>query len=140
MSSTFWEHFPHVADMGVRGVGPSREIAFEQAALAVCALVTELSTVRSEEEITIRCEAPDEEVLLVDWLNGVVFEMASRHMVFSRFHVRIEDGRLTASASGERVDPERHPPGVEVKGATFTELTVNERENGSWVAQCVVDV
>ena len=24
-----WEHFPHQADMGVRGIGPTKEAAFE---------------------------------------------------------------------------------------------------------------
>jgi tRNA nucleotidyltransferase (CCA-adding enzyme) len=27
-----WEHFPHEADMGVRGIGPTKEAAFEGAA------------------------------------------------------------------------------------------------------------
>lgn len=138
--STYWEHFPHAADMGVRGVGPSREVAFEQAALALCALTVDLSAVRAREEVAIHCEAPDDEVLLVDWLNSIVFEMACRHMVFSRFRVQIDDRRLNGVASGERVDLQEHAPGVEVKGATFTELAVHENENGRWVAQCIVDV
>ena len=36
-----WEHFPHGADIGVRGVGASRGEAFEEAALAVTAVVTD---------------------------------------------------------------------------------------------------
>ena len=140
MSSASWEHFPHVADMGVRGKGSSREEAFEEAARALCALTTDLGEVRPVEEIPILCEAPDAEVLLVDWLNAIVFEMSFRHMVFSRFRVAIEGHRLRGSAWGERVDPKKHPPGVEVKGATFTELAVGRAEDGTWIAQCVVDV
>jgi tRNA nucleotidyltransferase (CCA-adding enzyme) len=126
--------------MGIRGNGSSREAAFEQAAIALCALTTELGKVRPEEEIPILCEAPDEEVLLVDWLNAIVFEMSSRRMVFSRFHVAIEGHRLRGSAWGEKADPKKHPPGVEVKGATFTELAVRQAGDGTWIAQCVVDV
>ena len=37
-----WEHFPHEADMGVRGHGASREQAFEQAALALTAVIADL--------------------------------------------------------------------------------------------------
>jgi tRNA nucleotidyltransferase (CCA-adding enzyme) len=135
-----WEHFPHVADMGVRGRGCSREEAFEQAAIALCALTTDLVEVQPDQEIPVVCEAPDDEVLLVDWLNAIVFEMSSRHMVFSRFRVAIEGQRLRGSAWGERVDPKKHPPGVEVKGATFTELAVRQAKDGMWIAQCVVDV
>jgi tRNA nucleotidyltransferase (CCA-adding enzyme) len=126
--------------MGVRGRASSREEAFEQAAIALCALTTDLGEVRPEQEIPVLCEAPDEEVLLVDWLNAIVFEMSSRHMVFSRFRVAIEGHRLRGSAWGESVHPKKHPPGVEVKGATFTELAVRQEEDGTWIAQCVVDV
>ena len=30
-----WEHFAHGADIGVRGIGPTKEAAFEQIALAL---------------------------------------------------------------------------------------------------------
>lgn len=135
-----WTHFPHQADMGVRGVGPTREAAFEQAALAMTAVVTDLSQVASDTPVSIRCEAPDDELLLVDWLNALILEMATRHLLFSRFEVRLDGHRLNAIAWGEPVDPTRHQPAVEIKGATYTELKVFRMESGQWLAQCVVDV
>lgn len=135
-----WELFAHQADMGVRGIGPTLERAFEQAALALTAVVVDPDLVRDGQEVEIRCEAPDDEVLLVDWLNSIVFEMSTRRMLFGRYDVRIEDHRLTAVARGEPVDVSRHQPAVEVKGASMTELRVEQREDGRWVAQCVVDV
>ena len=36
-----WEHFPHDADIGVRGYGPTMAAAFEQAALALTGVVTD---------------------------------------------------------------------------------------------------
>ena len=83
---------------------------------------------------------PDPEILLADWLNALVFEMATRRMLFSRFDVQIEHGRLTASAHGERVDVARHQPAAEVKGATLSELEVACDAEGNWHAQCIVDV
>ena len=56
------------------------------------------------------------------------------------FQVRIEGRRLFATAWGERIDVTRHQPAVEVKGATYTNLSVRQEPNGLWVAQCVVDV
>ena len=44
------------------------------------------------------------------------------------------------TAWGERVDPEKHQPAVEIKGATYTALSVTEQTDGSWTARCVVDV
>ncbi|MBT9569000.1 MAG: multifunctional CCA addition/repair protein, partial [Thiobacillus sp.] len=74
-----WEHFPHQADMGVRGIGPTLAAAFEQAALAMTAVVTDPDRVAADEALEIRCEAPDYELLLVDWLNALILEMAARH-------------------------------------------------------------
>jgi SHS2 domain-containing protein len=66
--------------------------------------------------------------------------MAVRHMLFSRFEVRLDGTRLHARAWGEAVDMARHQPAVEVKGATYTELRVFQDAQGLWHAQCVVDV
>ena len=47
MNEKRWEHFPHDADIGVRGIGASKEEAFEQAALALTAVLTDPRTVVS---------------------------------------------------------------------------------------------
>lgn len=140
MASERWEHFPHMADVGVRGIGATRERAFEQAAIAMTAAITDPALVAPREPVQIECEAPDEELLLVDWLNALVYEMATRHLLFGRFEVQIEGNRLRARAWGEPVDAARHGPAVEVKGATYTALRVGREPDGDWVAQCVIDV
>lgn len=134
-----WEHFPHEADIGVRGVGPTEAAAFEQAALALTAVVVEPASVRAERPVPIRCAAPDHELLLVDWLNALVYEMAVQGLLFGRFEVSLTGDRLSATAWGEPYDPARHSAAVEVKGATYTGLAVY-RKDGRWVAECVVDV
>jgi len=135
-----WEHFPHQADMGVRGIGPTKEEAFAHAAMAMTAVITDLTLVDPAQAISIACEAPDDELLLVDWLNVLVYEMATRKMLFSRFAVCFKGHSLQASAWGEPVDVARHQPAVEVKGATYTALSVKQDPQGRWIAQCVVDV
>jgi protein archease len=139
MDAPRWEHFSHEADMGVRGIGRTREEAFEQAALALTAVITDPANVRPVEPVAIEASAPDDEMLFVDWLNALVYEMATRSLLFSRFEVHITDHRLDARAWGEPVVDERHEPAVEVKGATYTALQVRN-EGGEWLAQCVVDV
>ena len=134
-----WEHYEHSADIGVRGIGATKAEAFEQAALALTAVVTDPRAVEPHERVALECEAPDDELLLAEWLNALVLEMATRKMLFARFLVRIETNRLTASAWGEKVDVARHHPAAEVKGATYTTLRV-ARDNGVWLAQTVVDV
>lgn len=149
MITPHWEHFEHQADMGIRGFGNSPDQAFEQAALAMSAIITDLSCIEQRQEVTLICEEDDLELLLVDWLNAVVYEMATRKMLFSRFKVSIDNGRLRGSAWGEAADVKRHQPAVEIKGATYTELAVKKMQDlnlpdrdsrDQWLAQCVVDV
>lgn len=140
MIDSRWEHFPHGADMGVRGVGNSKEEAFEQAALALTAVITEPTSVSAKECVEVACEAPDDELLLVNWLNSLVYEMAIRKMLFSRFEVSIDGKRLQGKAWGEAIDIAKHEPAVEVKGATCTALRVRQDDVGTWIAQCIVDV
>lgn len=135
-----WEHFSHGADIGVRGSGASPEQAFEQAALALTAVVTDPARVTPAGEVTITCEEADLELLFVDWLNAVIYEMLTRGMLFSRYRVTLHDGRLTATAAGETIDRRRHRPAVEPKGATYTELRVARGNDGRWTAQCIIDV
>jgi len=134
-----WWHFSHEADIGVAGRGASLGEAFAAAALAMTRVITE-APVAATVRVPIRCSAPDAELLLVEWLNALVFEMATRHLLFGRFEVRVADGELDAVAFGEPIDRERHQPAVEVKGATFTALRVARDDAGDWVAGCVIDV
>lgn len=135
-----WEHFAHGADIGVRGVGLTPADAFAEAAVALTAVLVDPGSVDPREAVAIRCSAPDDEQLFVDWLNALIFEMATRRLLFARFDVRKDDHALVATAWGEALDLARHRPAVEVKAATYTDVLVRQRDDGRWVAQCVVDV
>ena len=135
-----WEHFSHGSDIGVRGFGCSVEEAFEQAAVALTAIVADVWRIAERETVEVRCDAPDLELLLVSWLNAVIYEMAVRTMLFSKFRVVTSGCSLSGTLVGEKVDPERHQVGVEAKGATVTALRVHRDQIGQWLAQCVVDV
>ena len=139
MSSAYWEHFEHRADIGVRGSGKTLADAFVQAALAMSAIITDLSLINPRDKVTISCKEADPELLLSDWLNALIFKMSTEKMLFSRFEVYIDNGYLKATAWGEPVDIQRHKPAVEIKGATYTELAVY-KSHEQWTAQCVVDV
>ena len=91
-------------------------------------------------EWEIRCSAPDRELLLADWLNALVYEMATRSMLFVGFDVKIAGNTLRATARGEVVDVARHKPATEIKGATLTGLRIERNKDGLICAECVVDV
>ena len=139
LATVGWEHLRHGADIGVRGWGGSLQQAFEETALALTAVVTDPVQVRQNERVLVHCDAPDPELMLMSWLNAVVYEMAVRDMLFSGFRVTLAGDRLYGELRGEKLDVDRHQPAVEVKGATCTGLRV-ACERGRWIAECVVDV
>lgn len=139
-TSQGWAHFVHGADIGIEGRGDTLAAAFEQAAVALTAVIAEPAGVYPHTRVDIECDAPQPELLLVDWLNALIYEMATRRLLFGRFRVSIAGDRLTGSAWGEPVAIARHCPAVEVKGATYTQLSVREASDGTFTARCVVDV
>lgn len=140
MKKVRWEHYPHPADMGIRGFGRTKEEAFAQAALAITAIITDPQTVEPKESVEITCREQEDDLLLFDWLNALLYEMATRHVLFSRYDITIAGEQLKATAWGESIDIARHQPAVEVKAATFADLKVRREKDGNWVAQCIVDV
>jgi len=140
VTTTRWEHFEHEADIGIRGIGPNIETAFEQAALAMTAVITDPKNIQATQKIEISAQASDPELLLADWLNALLYEMDTRSMLFVHFEVAIESNNLKAAAWGQITDQKTHAPAVEVKAATYAELSVRKNDDGSWIAQCIVDV
>lgn len=134
-----WEHFAHGMEIGVRGIGPTRESAFEQAAIALAAIAVDPAAVRPRRVVVIGCAEPEDRMLLVSWLGAVAFEMAVRRMVFVRFALRIDGCAIAARAWGEEVDSLRHGPAGRPRGAVFDAACVGQGADGTWRAQCVVD-
>lgn len=135
-----WEHFEHKGDVGIRGYGRTPAEAFEMAAIAMTAVITDPTRVAPTQAIEISCEACDLEILFLDFLNTVISEMDINKMLFSRFEVTIGGTSLKARCWGEKINFKKHEPAVEVKAATLCELKVNQLPDSSWMAQCVLDV
>lgn len=134
-----YETFEHEADIGIRGFGGSMEEAFENAARALYSVMVNINKVTPKDKKVITVEAPDLELLLIEWLNALLSLSDIDRMAFSKFEVKIIGTSLTGIAWGEAFDRDRHEAHVEVKGATFHMLSVKE-QYGRFVAQCVVDV
>lgn len=137
-----WEHFIHTADIGIRGFGKTREEAFENAAIALTAVITRPESLKCSEtvEIASYLTATSDDILLFDWLNAVIFSTKTKHMLFKKYHIERDKNGLCGIGFGEPIDENRHSLATEIKGATMTELAVYQQENGTFVAQCVVDV
>lgn len=138
-----YEILDHVADAGVRGIGATCDEAFAEAARGMFSLMADLTEVREETPVEIEVHADTLEGLLVAWLGELLRVRDVEGMVFSRFEVRMGGQpaawRLHGRAWGEKICPERHRLGVEVKAATYAGVRVEAR-GGRCIAQCVVDL
>ncbi len=134
-----WEHYSHTADMGIRGFGATMEDAFAAAALAMTAISVDPETIQQKTKVDIVCEQPDCDLLFIDWLNNILYEMATQKKVFGKFEVHIDGEHLMGKAWGEKLDLSRHDPGAEIKGTSYSDLKVVEKD-GKWTAQCIIDI
>ncbi|MCL5279685.1 MAG: archease [Planctomycetes bacterium] len=140
MAEARWELYSHPSDIGVRGLGATREEAFAQAALALTSVITDLAKVQPKEAVEIECKEQDNDLLFLCWLSSLLYEMDTRRMLFSRFEIEAIEGGIKARAWGEPVEVARHEPAVEVKAATYADLKAERQSDGTWIAQCIVDV
>lgn len=131
-------YFEHDADVGIIGRGSVLEEAFEAAAVAMFARMTDLATVRAEQSVRIDFEEADVELALVRWLNLLLGKAREHGLVFAKFRLE-RDGVVWRGLAGGEPWRAEHERGVEVKGATLTALAVKQTGE-NWEARCVIDV
>lgn len=134
-----YELFPHPSEQGIRGYGSTLEEAFEEAAKALESVMVDIDSIELKESRKIKLENLDNDYLLIDWLNELLYYLDVDKLVFKEFKVRIENGKLEALVKGEEFNPDKHGSGTIVKAPTYDELKVEKRDN-RWIAQCIVDV
>ncbi len=131
---------PHTADLGWRIFGRSKEELFENAARALISTLTDRRYLRIKETREVALEAPDQEALLVDWLNYLLYLFDVDGFLGRDFQViRLTPRRLEARARGESFDPARHPEKTAVKAATYHHLAITPRDGG-WQATVILDL
>ncbi len=139
MKPSCYETFEHEADIGIRGFGSSIEVSFACIAQAMFDLMSgDICTDNRSERIYIETWGFDLESLLVAWLNELLTQADLHSFIFRKFEIRIQDFYLSGYAWGENFIP-GEDQGIEVKGATLTEVRV-EKTVDYWLTQCIVDV
>ncbi|MGM0771824.1 MAG: archease [Halobacteriota archaeon] len=138
-----YEYLEHTADAKFRAYGKTVEEAFENAAVAMFNVMINTSKVDCIHTEDIELISPEIDDLLVDWLSELLFLFEVDFMAFGKFEVTSitqENGeyKLSASASGEEIDLEKHEIDTEVKAVTYNELKVEETTEG-FMVQVTVD-
>jgi len=134
-----FEEIPHTADVRIHARAPTLEGLFADAFEAL--MLTEYGKDRKADGRTDRVAlaSPDTESLLADFLSEVLYLSEVEGRVFSRARIAILGNDLTAELEGEAFDPSRHAAGTEVKGISYSGLSVTRDANG-YMLDIIFDV
>lgn len=133
-----FEEIPHTADVKIRARAPTLEALFSETFNALMQVM--YGTLRRGGIVKkIQVKAPNNESLLADFLSEVLFVSEVEGLVFSDARISINGPRLTAELNGEPFDPVRHAGGSEVKGISYSGLSVMHDANG-YMVDIIFDV
>ena len=122
-----FEILNHTADVGIIAYGADMSQAFANAARGLFSLITELDDVEEVIHRDIELTATDEESLLVEWLNELVYRFDTEGIIFKRFDIiQLDNTQLKARGYGEKVDSSKHKLKTGVKAATYHMLKVDK--------------
>ena len=128
----------HTADVGLVAKGSTLAEAFANAAHGLFSIISDLKGVKEVESRTLEITEEDEEALLIEWLNRLIYLFDVEALLFKRFDITHLDNRhLTATCYGEKYDPSRHRLKLGVKAATYHMLKVDKEKNE---VQVILDV
>ena len=129
----------HTADVGIIAYGADVNQAFANVARALFSLITELGDVEEVLHRDIVLTAPDQESLLFEWLNELIYLFDTENIIFKRFDItQISNTQIRARSYGEKVDSSKHKLKTGVKAATYHMLKV-DKDNGCQV-QVLFDI
>jgi SHS2 domain-containing protein len=135
-----FEIIDHTADIGIIAYGADIKQVFANAALGLFNLMADLDNLKEDTKREIELSAEDVEVLLVEWLNELIYISDVEHIIFKRFEINeLSNTQLRATCFGEKIKPGQHRLKREIKAATYHMLRLN-KENGSYKVQIIFDI
>lgn len=135
-----FEIVDHTADISIRAYGKSLKELFENAALGMFNILADLEGITVSTELEIKVEAPDREELLIEWLDELLYDFYTKHIIFFGFNItELADNKLTAKVKGRFVGENINRLKTEIKAATRHDLHIVKR-NDTYEVQIVFDV
>jgi len=137
MKETKYKILEHRADFKIRVFGKTKEELFLNALLAVRDFLEPETTEGKEKKREIKISAPDLSLLLVDFLNEVLYLIQTKKEIYQRIEfLDFKDTKLKAKLFGKKVKYFLR----EIKAATYHNLEVSQNKNGLWQAVILFDI
>jgi SHS2 domain-containing protein len=135
--------FDHTGDIGVTLTGPTCDALFSAAAQAFTETITPLERVEPRRPEEIAVDAPELDLLLVDFLSELLYRFDTRGWLTRSaetiVHERDGGWALEGTLSGEKLDPDRHPIKILIKAVTYHGLHIVQHA-GEWSTSVVFDI
>jgi len=135
-----FEIIDHTADIGIVAYGADIKQVFVNAALGLFNLMAEPDDFKEDIKREMELSAEDVEILLVEWLNELIYIFDVEHIFFKRFEIdKLSSNQIRAKCFGEKIKPGQHKLKREVKAATYHMLRIN-KEDGGYKVQVIFDI
>ncbi|NQT95699.1 MAG: archease [Candidatus Omnitrophica bacterium] len=135
-----YEFLEHTADIGIRVWGDSFKELFIHSAKAMYELIADINLVKPESSFEVRVEAKDRDELLRNWLSELLYYFNVKEILLTDFVItELDDTHIISTASGEKIDPDRHNLKREIKAVTFHNLNIKEK-NGEFATEIIFDI
>ena len=124
-----YKFLEHTADAYVAAYGKDLAKAFENAAVAMFDVMTEVEKINALTEDHVEANGDDEQELLYNWLEALLVKSEINGMLYSKFNIlelnHDSSGfRLKAKIWGEKFDAERHLQKVGIKAITYHRMEI----------------
>ena len=135
-----FEVIDHTADIGIVVYGADLKQVFANAALGLFNLMADLDGLKENVKHEVGLSSEDTEVLLVEWLNELIYIFEVEHILFKRFEINeLSNNSLKATCFGEKINPKQHRIKREIKAATYHMLHLN-KDDGNYKVQIIFDI
>jgi SHS2 domain-containing protein len=135
-----FEIIDHTADIGITAYGADIKELFTNAALGLFSLMADLDGLDENIKREVGMSAEDIEVLLVEWLNELIYVSEVEHVIFKRFEINeLNSNSIKATCFGEKLKSGQRRLKREIKAATYHMLKIDKDAKG-YKTQIIFDI
>jgi SHS2 domain-containing protein len=131
--------FDTTADVGLSVSALTLPELFSASAWALSDMIVTIPDSEPISAVRVSLSGADREQLLFDWLNELIFLFETKHCLYYRFTVDIQENRLTADIAGFPVDLSVHSVKLSPKAVTFHRLFL-KYEKSRWATRFIIDI
>jgi len=132
-------YIDHTADVLFTAEAATLEELFAECGIAVEETQINLDGVLTTETKTFTVKGKDEESLLFEFLDELLFYKDAEQLIFKEFDIKIKNNKLTCIAKGEKIDREKHEQKVDVKAITMHMFELKKTKEG-YTAKVLIDI